>query len=399
MEQITNVELEIDKTIKPITVVQTPFTLKTLNSAQGLLVGIVWLIFNFGLVYGAFALSYYLRFQWLNFDHIQLEPDEVRKYLDLGGVYSLITLVILILTRIFLPTYKNNFIRAIISVAGVVLTSVVIIALIQLMGQPAASLSRRVFALVMPLSWLVLIAELLLVAFIGSVVNTFNIRHYNLITYAISLNQQTLLALENRSRSAFVVKRAVDIVGAVIILLLAAIPVVLITIAVKLDSKGPVIFRQTRVGKNGRHFTLFKFRSMYIDADARLDQLIQFNETRGVTFKMKNDPRITRVGRFLRRTSLDELPQLVNVLMGQMSLVGPRPGLPREVINYQAWQYRRLEVIPGLTGLWQVSGRSAIGFEEMTKLDIYYMYRWSLWMDLKILVKTVTTVLSGRGAY
>jgi exopolysaccharide biosynthesis polyprenyl glycosylphosphotransferase len=202
-----------------------------------------------------------------------------------------------------------------------------------------------------------------------------------------------------QSGTPYFIKRMIDLVGGLFLLALSAIPMLLAALIIKLDSAGPVIFRQTRVGKNGKVFTMYKFRSMYTDADKRLAELVAYNETQGATFKMRNDPRITRIGRLIRRTSLDELPQLFNVVFGQMSLVGPRPGLPCEVANYQPWQYRRLEVTPGMTGLWQVKGRSSLTFEEMVKLDIYYTEHWSLGFDLKILVKTVKVVLKAEGAY
>ena len=195
------------------------------------------------------------------------------------------------------------------------------------------------------------------------------------------------------------IKRSFDLFGVSLLILVAFIPMLFVALAFWLDSKGPVIFRQTRVGKDGKTFTFYKFRSMYTDADARLAELEKHNETNGATFKMKNDPRVTRVGRFIRRTSIDELPQFFNVLFGQMSLIGPRPGLPREVIRYQPWQHRRLEVTPGLTGLWQVSGRSSLSFEDMVKLDIYYAENWSLLMDIKILFKTISAVVKCDGAY
>jgi exopolysaccharide biosynthesis polyprenyl glycosylphosphotransferase len=198
---------------------------------------------------------------------------------------------------------------------------------------------------------------------------------------------------------AYLIKRTMDLTGALVLLVLLAIPMLIVAIAIKLDSPGPVIFRQTRVGKNGKVFTFFKFRSMHTGADARLEELQGFNETQGATFKMKNDPRITKMGRFIRRSSLDELPQLFNVLAGQMSLVGPRPGLVREAANYRPDQYRRLAVTPGLTGLWQVSGRSSLSFEEMVRLDIYYVEHWSLWFDLKILFRTIGAVIRAEGAY
>jgi lipopolysaccharide/colanic/teichoic acid biosynthesis glycosyltransferase len=149
---------------------------------------------------------------------------------------------------------------------------------------------------------------------------------------------------------------------------------------------------------NGREFVLYKFRSMYRDAEARLEALRSRNEVSGPVFKMRDDPRVTRVGRFLRRTSIDELPQLLNVVRGDMSLVGPRPPIPSEVRQYQRWHRRRLSVKPGITCTWQVSGRSRIGFERWMELDLDYIDNWSLWSDVKILARTVPAVLSGRGA-
>jgi exopolysaccharide biosynthesis polyprenyl glycosylphosphotransferase len=218
-------------------------------------------------------------------------------------------------------------------------------------------------------------------------------------TLYLSPELSTARAQAAQTGISYILKRLMDLVGALVLLVLLAIPMVMVAIAIKLDSPGSVIFRQIRVGKNGRVFTFFKFRSMYIDADARLEELQHLNETQGATFKMKNDPRITRVGRFIRRSSLDELPQLFNVLAGQMSLVGPRPGLVREAAHYRPDQYRRLAVSPGLTGLWQVSGRSSLSFEEMVKLDIYYVEHWSLWFDLKILFRTIGAVIRAEGAY
>lgn len=215
-----------------------------------------------------------------------------------------------------------------------------------------------------------------------------------------SLNSVAALTSKTEANlGGLIAKRLIDITGVLVALSIAAIPMIAIAIWVKLDSQGPIIFRQTRVGKNGETFSFYKFRSMYVNAEARLADLQQHSETDGATFKMKNDPRVTKVGRFIRRFSLDELPQLFNILLGQMTLVGPRPGLPREVIRYEPWQHRRLEVTPGLTGLWQVSGRSDIKFDEMVKLDIYYVDHWSLSLDIKILIKTIKTVLKAEGAY
>ncbi len=182
--------------------------------------------------------------------------------------------------------------------------------------------------------------------------------------------------------------------------LIALSPLLLATaLAIKLTSRGPVLYRQLRCGLNGRRFTLYKFRTMVADADSRLDEVAHLNEIEGPAFKSRHDPRVTVVGRLLRRLSLDELPQLVNVLVGQMSLVGPRPPLPEEVDRYQHWQRRRLSMKPGLTGLWQVSGRAALGdFDDWIALDLAYIDQWSLWLDLKILARTLPAVLTTRGA-
>ncbi|NLG49352.1 MAG: undecaprenyl-phosphate glucose phosphotransferase [Chloroflexi bacterium] len=196
-----------------------------------------------------------------------------------------------------------------------------------------------------------------------------------------------------------VLKRGMDILVSAISLLLLSPFMGLIAIAIKLDSPGPVIFKQLRVGRDGVRFYCFKFRSMCVNAEAQVAVLASMNEASGPLFKMRNDPRRTRVGRFLRRTSLDELPQLWNVLQGQMSLIGPRPPLPSEVMEYEPWHLRRLEVSPGITGLWQVSGRSDLTFDEMVLLDIYYIENWSPLLDLRILIKTIPTVLLGSGAY
>ena len=177
-------------------------------------------------------------------------------------------------------------------------------------------------------------------------------------------------------------------------------PVLLaVAVAIKLDSAGPIFYRQQRVGKDGRRFWMLKFRSMCLDADARLAELRARNEASGPLFKMRQDPRVTRVGRFIRRWSLDELPQLFNVLRGEMSLVGPRPPLPSEVEQYEDWQHGRLRAVPGLTGLWQVSGRSEVPFHDMVRLDLHYIRNWSLGLDLEILMRTIPAVLTNRGAY
>ncbi len=194
-------------------------------------------------------------------------------------------------------------------------------------------------------------------------------------------------------------KRAFDLfVGGLGLLALAPF-LLLIALAIKLDSPGPLFYRQQRVGKNGRRFGIYKFRSMRPDADRLLEGLRHHNEADGPLFKMKCDPRVTRVGGFLRRWSLDELPQLINVVTGDMSLVGPRPPIPAEVEQYEEWQFGRLRAVPGITGLWQVSGRSDVSFHDMVRLDLHYIRNWSIALDLEILLRTVPAVLSSRGAY
>jgi lipopolysaccharide/colanic/teichoic acid biosynthesis glycosyltransferase len=172
-----------------------------------------------------------------------------------------------------------------------------------------------------------------------------------------------------------------------------------IAILIRLDSPGGVFFRQSRVGKNGSYFTFYKFRSMVQDAEELKKRLLHLNEVDGPAFKISDDPRVTRIGRFMRRTSLDELPQLWNVLRGDMSLVGPRPPLPAEVEHYEGWQREKLEVVPGITCLWQISGRSHIGFTEWMRLDVEYIRKQSLGLDMKILARTLPAVVSRRGAY
>jgi len=195
------------------------------------------------------------------------------------------------------------------------------------------------------------------------------------------------------------VKRATDIVLATIAVLMFLPILVVIALAIKLDSSGPVLYRQERVGKNGQRFWMLKFRSMRQDADQLLDALRAQNEATGPLFKMRQDPRVTRTGRVLRRLSLDELPQLLNVLRGEMSLVGPRPPLPSEVEAYEDWQHGRLRAVPGITGLWQVSGRSEVPFHDMVRLDLHYIRNWSLKLDIEILLRTLPAVLLQRGAY
>jgi exopolysaccharide biosynthesis polyprenyl glycosylphosphotransferase len=197
----------------------------------------------------------------------------------------------------------------------------------------------------------------------------------------------------------WLIKSVFDRAAAITALVLLFPVLAVLALAIKLGGRGPVLFRQTRVGKNGEAFSLYKFRTMIVDAEQRKAQLIALNESDGVLFKMRKDPRVTRVGAFLRRYSLDELPQLINVLIGNMSLVGPRPALPAEAILYADHVRRRLAVRPGITGLWQVNGRSDLPWDEAVRLDVRYVENWSFVLDLQILWKTWSAVISGAGAY
>lgn len=195
------------------------------------------------------------------------------------------------------------------------------------------------------------------------------------------------------------VKRVVDVFGA-LILMVALLPLFgAVALVIRFESPGPILFRQKRLGRGGRPFTIFKFRTMCVGAEQEQEQLLHLNERNGPVFKLARDPRHTRVGRWIRRLSLDELPNLVNVLKGEMSLVGPRPPLPSEVQGYQDWQKRRLQAMPGITGLWQVSGRSELSFDEQCRLDIRYIENWSPWLDFWIMLRTIPAVLLARGAY
>lgn len=196
-----------------------------------------------------------------------------------------------------------------------------------------------------------------------------------------------------------VLKRVFDLVGAGVLLVALSPVLALVAIIVRTDSPGPVFFKQERVGAGGEHFMMYKFRSMVVDAEARLESLRAQSEGNGVMFKLKADPRITRAGSFLRRYSLDELPQLFNVINGTMSLVGPRPPLPSEVELYQSHVHRRLMVRPGLTGLWQVSGRSLLSWDDTVRLDLYYVENWSVAGDIAILLRTFRAVTARQGAY
>jgi exopolysaccharide biosynthesis polyprenyl glycosylphosphotransferase len=193
-------------------------------------------------------------------------------------------------------------------------------------------------------------------------------------------------------------KSLMDRLGALVGLLVFS-PLMLITaLVIKLTSRGPVFFKQTRSGVNGKQFPLYKFRTMCYDAEGRKDDLLDKNEMSGPVFKIKRDPRVTKVGRFLRKYSIDEVPQFLNVLRGEMSLVGPRPPLPSEVSRFEPWQHRKLSVKPGLTCLWQINGRNAIDFAEWMRLDLQYIDNWSLWLDAKIIAKTIPAVMKGSGS-
>lgn len=201
-------------------------------------------------------------------------------------------------------------------------------------------------------------------------------------------------------KSLFLFKRIVDILASAILLLFLSPVFVATALAIKLEDPGPFFFSQKRVGKWGKIFTMHKFRSMIMNADQVKDELLEQNESeKGVIFKMKDDPRITEVGKFIRKYSIDELPQLWNVFVGDMSLVGPRPPVPREVSEYKNLDRRRLDVKPGITCIWQVSGRSDIDFEGQVKLDVQYIQNQSFWGDILILLKTIPAVLLGKGAY
>jgi exopolysaccharide biosynthesis polyprenyl glycosylphosphotransferase len=227
-------------------------------------------------------------------------------------------------------------------------------------------------------------------------------RLFEIIGHSVVVDEvegMTVLSLRglSRSKSSLMLKRAIDIAGAGLGLLVLSPLLAAIALAVKLDSRGPVLFRQPRMGRD-REFGMLKFRSMVVGADKMKSELLHLNEATGPMFKIERDPRITRVGRFVRKTSLDELPQLWNVLRGEMSLVGPRPLVLDEDEQIIGWHRTRLELTPGLTGPWQVAGRTAVPFDEMVKMDYLYVAEWSLWNDIRLLLRTIPVVAFGRGA-
>jgi exopolysaccharide biosynthesis polyprenyl glycosylphosphotransferase len=220
----------------------------------------------------------------------------------------------------------------------------------------------------------------------------------NLKLESVAANTEIINENYEKTIIYFVIKRIIDIIG-VLVGIVVLSPVMLATvIAIKMDSKGPAIFSQKRVGKDGKEFKMYKFRSMIVNADEKLSELNSKNEMSGPMFKMKDDPRITKIGKFIRKTSIDELPQLFNVLKGEMSLVGPRPNLPREVAEFEAWQLMKLKAKPGLTCYWQVMGRNEIDFEDWMKLDIKYIKDRSLWVDIKLVFKTFFVLFGDKNA-
>lgn len=195
-------------------------------------------------------------------------------------------------------------------------------------------------------------------------------------------------------------KRIIDFIGSLLGIIFLSPFFIIVALVIKLEEpKGSIFFNQERVGKDGKVFRIYKFRSMITDAEQQLGELLAMNEISGAMFKMRDDPRVTKIGKFIRKTSIDELPQLVNVLKGDMSLVGPRPPLPREVSQYSKIDLHRLLVVPGCTGLWQISGRSNVSFREMVMMDIEYINTRSLWLDMKIIFKTFKLLIGSKNAY
>ncbi|PDY48200.1 sugar transferase [Bacillus pseudomycoides] len=216
-----------------------------------------------------------------------------------------------------------------------------------------------------------------------------------------TVKKQGLLAAEevNQKWLYLFLKRLIDIVGALCGLIFLSPIFIIVALLVKWeDLKSPIFFKQIRVGKNEKEFGMYKFRSMVTDAEEKLKDLLQHNEVSGAMFKMKDDPRVTKLGKFIRKTSIDELPQLLNVLKGDMSLVGPRPPLPREVKEYTSYDKQRLLVTPGCTGLWQVTERNGVGFKEMVELDLEYIQKRGIIYDLKIIFKTIQVMIKSNGA-
>lgn len=226
----------------------------------------------------------------------------------------------------------------------------------------------------------------------SNLTNKYSINNYD--SNELSLNPY------RKKRSHFIIKRLIDILGSIIGLVAFSLLFIVIALLIKIeDPKGKIFFSQNRVGKDGKQFKMYKFRSMVADAELKLNELLKYNEVEGAMFKIKDDPRVTKVGKFIRKTSIDELPQLFNVLKGDMSLVGPRPPLPREVDEYNDYQKQRLLVKPGCTGIWQSSARNSVGFDEMVEMDLFYIRESSLFLDIKIIIKTILVLFGSKNAY
>ncbi|GAA0753121.1 sugar transferase [Clostridium sartagoforme] len=215
----------------------------------------------------------------------------------------------------------------------------------------------------------------------------------------LQINEQEIIEIERKESAIYnISKRALDIIASTLGLIILSPILLVVAILIKLESKGPAIFSQKRIGLNKKEFKMYKFRSMVQNAEELKEKLAKKNEMSGPMFKMKNDPRVTKVGKFIRKTSIDELPQLINVLKGEMSLVGPRPSLPKEVLKFEPWMLKRLSVKPGLTCYWQVSGRNNIDFENWMKLDLQYVNDRSFWLDLKLILKTAGVLFGDKNA-
>lgn len=226
-----------------------------------------------------------------------------------------------------------------------------------------------------------------------------NFKGWDLIMERLQIEEQEIIQVERQKNILYEVsKRTLDFMGSFLGLVILSPILLIVAILIKLESKGPAIFSQSRIGLNGKEFKMYKFRSMVQNAEELKEKLAKQNEMSGPMFKMKNDPRVTKVGKFIRKTSIDELPQLLNILKGDMTLVGPRPSLPREVEKFESWMLKRLEVKPGLTCYWQVSGRNNIDFYEWMKLDLKYVNDMNFWLDIKLIFKTVGVLFGDDNA-
>lgn len=215
----------------------------------------------------------------------------------------------------------------------------------------------------------------------------------------LQIEEQEIIQIERKESTLYKVsKGALDVIASFLGLVILSPILLIVAILIKLESKGPAIFAQSRIGLNGKEFKMYKFRSMVQNAEELKEKLAKQNEMSGPMFKIKNDPRVTKVGKFIRKTSIDELPQLLNILKGDMTLVGPRPSLPREVEKFESWMLKRLEVKPGLTCYWQVSGRNNIDFYEWMKLDLKYVNDMGFWLDIKLIFKTVAVLFGDKNA-